>query len=1301
MRFQKKLSRRVLSFAAALVTGISSVGIGSLSGSVLLASAEEDTSTHEHSYDTGNTNGFGNCPKCNATVYQPATETTDKYDIDDDGMKETVYEISNAGQLYWFAGLVNGTLDGVEQNTLANAILTANITVNENLLDSLQYDEENNVSNGSDFITWTPIADWMGNRTTQYSGTFDGNNKTVSGLYFNGDSTCIGLFGSSESDGNIKNVGVVDSYFKGNDSVGGVCGNNAGTITNCYNAGNLTAIESSATIGGICGYNNGGTIANCYNTGTITATGSTPSVGGVCGFSTAPISNCYNIGTVTATGSDADISGICGYYFGSITNCYYLADTEDENGGKTAEQFKSSEVAYLLNGSKSEGDTVYFYQNLSGENADALPVLDNTHSVVYFGESCKTGDISYINKDEFHDFDENGFCTKDSTHYQPATLNETTGNYEISNAGQLYWFAAFVNTTGSSFDDYPNINASAVLKKDIVINEGDLSGYDGISANSWRTWTPIGKFRYGYYTGTFDGQGHTISGLYCDANSRSYTGLFEYNRGIIQNVGIVNSYFKSENTVGGVCGDNEKIIKNCYNTGTVSGVDTAGGVCGYNCGTLENCYNTGTISGTGNYIGGVCGDNYIDSSNNGIVKNSYYLDTCAAEGTTFTNDDGISKTADQFTNGEVAYLLNFHQTIGKDEIPTLNEQARAVVRLTLTYDETFGDDADTKEFYYNAADEVTLEESADKAYTYRYFDGETELTEDIYLMTGDAMLTVKKEAVKITVPADVDKLELTYKKAMTEVDLSDCVENAADLGELTFKVDDASQLPEGLELSADGTLSGTPAKAADSVKTTVIVTAKNGETAKIKLTFQIAKADPTVEVTVDGDSHTEGDLVSGLKLILSGNNTKGLAEIISEIKALTAGENTLTWKFTPEDSENYNVVTGTVVVNAQTTTTTTATTTTTTTTTTTGETTSATKATTTTTSGTTSATKATTTTTSGTTSATKATTTTTSGTTSATKATTTTTSGTTSATKATTTTTSGTTSATKATTTTTSGTTSATKATTTTTSGTTSATKATTTTTSGTTSATKATTTTTSGTTSATKATTTTTSGTTSATKATTTTSGTTSATKATTTTTSGTTSATKATTTTTSGTTSATKATTTTTSGTTSATKATTTTTSGTTSATKATTTTTSGTTSATKSGTETSTLSTETSTLTTTSSTTSVTNIADEDLCSWALNDYLKKTGVIAVNAEITARSENAYEITLTDLNGNVLDVYTVDPKTGTGTDSSNTEVNLPQTGNNVMTTWFLCIGAMLFLAFGFGAVKASGVCRRKEDE
>ena len=374
-----------------------------------------------------------------AIVYQPAVETTDKYDIDDDGEKETVYEISNAGQLYWFAGLVNGTLDGVEQNTLANAILTANITVNENLLDSLQYDTEGNVSNGSDFITWTPIADWMGNRTTQYSGPFDGNNKTVSGLYFNGDSTCIGLFGSSESDGNIKNVGVVDSYFKGNDHVGGVCGNNAGTITNCYNAGNLTAIESSATIGGICGYNNGGTVTNCYNTGTVTATGSVASVGGVCGCSTAPISNCYNIGTVTATSSGADISGICGYNFGPVTNCYYLADTEDENGGKTAAQFASGEIAYLLSQGctvgEGEGAVTYsgsVWGQALGGNGDTYPVLDSTKRVYqvdkYDGCEGKPGSSTkgYSNQStsiyEEHKYEAD---TTDSTKHKCSICNGT------------------------------------------------------------------------------------------------------------------------------------------------------------------------------------------------------------------------------------------------------------------------------------------------------------------------------------------------------------------------------------------------------------------------------------------------------------------------------------------------------------------------------------------------------------------------------------------------------------------------------------------------------------------------------------------------------------------------------------------------------------------------------------------------------------------------------------------------------------------------------------------------------------
>lgn len=72
-------------------------------------------------------NGFCACNN----VYQPADLTTDKYDIDGDKINDEVYEISNAGQLYWFAGLVNGTLSGVTQNTSANAVLTADIVVNK------------------------------------------------------------------------------------------------------------------------------------------------------------------------------------------------------------------------------------------------------------------------------------------------------------------------------------------------------------------------------------------------------------------------------------------------------------------------------------------------------------------------------------------------------------------------------------------------------------------------------------------------------------------------------------------------------------------------------------------------------------------------------------------------------------------------------------------------------------------------------------------------------------------------------------------------------------------------------------------------------------------------------------------------------------------------------------------------------------------------------------------------------------------------------------------------------------------
>ena len=191
--------------------------------------------------------------------------------------------------------------------------------------------------------------------------------------------------------------------------------------------------------------------------------------------------------------------------------------------------------------------------------------------------------------------------------------------YQISNADELYWFAALVNGDRSVLGTTipPNPKSCAKLMNDITVNEGVLDASGNLnSGKPFIEWTPIGIHLK--YSGTFDGQGHTVSGLYLDNTGTSYVGLFGINCGTIQNVGVVDSYFNGEDCVGGVCGMNwhdgtegimSVTITNCYNTGAVNGRHYVGGVCGYNkirTGDdgkqvlITDCYNTGKVSG---YIG--------------------------------------------------------------------------------------------------------------------------------------------------------------------------------------------------------------------------------------------------------------------------------------------------------------------------------------------------------------------------------------------------------------------------------------------------------------------------------------------------------------------------------------------------------------------------------------------------------------------------------------------------------------------------------------------------------------------------
>ena len=387
-----------------------------------------------------------------------------------EGTVEKPFKISNREELYWFARLVNGTLQGEEKDVSANAILMNDITVNEGVLDAV------NKGQVSDFIEWEPIGTSYTDDKA-YSGTFDGNKHTISGLYFNKPTShYVGLFGCIGANGKISNVGVLDSYFQfgaqgggvcgvnygelqkcSNSStvsgtgdnaqnVGGVCGSNSGTIKSCYNTAsvsgqyyvggvcgnnsgtikscyNTASVSGQYFVGGVCGNNKGvtSTITNCFNEGPVSGTGDNAQyVGGVCGCNyDGTITNCFNKGTVSGTGDS--VGGVCGINRDDITNCYYLSGTDsngkggiggnDDESGKAVEmsikQFKSGEVAWLLNGSTStpaEGSTLAWYQKL-GENADAYPVLKSTGDNTVYNASLFSCDGTtrigeYANKPE-------------------------------------------------------------------------------------------------------------------------------------------------------------------------------------------------------------------------------------------------------------------------------------------------------------------------------------------------------------------------------------------------------------------------------------------------------------------------------------------------------------------------------------------------------------------------------------------------------------------------------------------------------------------------------------------------------------------------------------------------------------------------------------------------------------------------------------------------------------------------------------------------------------------------------------
>ena len=391
----KKTLKKLTAFlTSVLMCGVSLLDFPAGSFNISLPSWAADEGGGIYVCDHAYINGF--CISCEA--YQPAVQVSDKYDLDGDGATESVYEIGNAGQLYWFAKFTNES----ESNSNADAILTADIVVNENVLnDELEL-------NKGDYRKWTPISSSDESNYREYQGTFDGNNHTISGLYFN-DTNYVGagLISTAAESSKIMNLGIVDSYFEAGAGSGAICGDSVGSIMNCFS---ICRVDGEMA-GGICGaYSNEINSSGNY------------------------FINCYSLSKV----SGIDSGTICGQSLGDIIidNCYINEEPaigmSDGSGGmviiKTIEEFENGTVAYYLaKGSSWHPIATPWGQNLdNGETKQDLPVLGGAK--VYQIEKyskCDKSDTpvtAYSNTDKTQVAEhiiENGFCVN-CDYLQPA-----------------------------------------------------------------------------------------------------------------------------------------------------------------------------------------------------------------------------------------------------------------------------------------------------------------------------------------------------------------------------------------------------------------------------------------------------------------------------------------------------------------------------------------------------------------------------------------------------------------------------------------------------------------------------------------------------------------------------------------------------------------------------------------------------------------------------------------------------------------------------------------------------------------
>ncbi|MBN2858306.1 MAG: right-handed parallel beta-helix repeat-containing protein [Candidatus Delongbacteria bacterium] len=535
------------------------------------------------------------------------------------GTESDPYQISNLYELEWIA------IDSTRWDK--HYIQTADIDATDT----------QNWNNGKG---WDPI----GNSSVSFTGSYNGQFFSIINLYIcRGSDSYIGFFGNSSS-ADFKNIVMVNADITGYMNVGCITGKNwYSDIENCFSTGSVTG---TTCVGGIVGENSSATIRNC---GSHCSVVSSLGAGGIAGTNVneAYIYDSYSTGHVLGYDDGGGLVGMM--HTSHIYNCYSksLVTGSYDSGGLVGSEFDPDDMKNYAHGIIQAGNKEFstvsasFWDfETSGQTTSAggtgLTTAEMQTLSTYtnagwdfVGETANGTEEIWAIDMTFND----GypcFSRQFSGVTAPAGSGTVFDPYRISSVENLLWITGSTERWDKNYIQTEDISVYAFMKGD--------------------GWSPIGNSTY-QFTGSYDGQGYSISGLYISRPEEGHQGFFGDVYGAdIKNFNLNSVNIEGNITVGGLIAQcDSSTVTNChvygslkgykniggligvvYNNSTITdcssscfveGYQIIGGLSGYNTtySTISDCYSTGTVAATDNYAGGLVGIN----SNTSLISESY------------------------------------------------------------------------------------------------------------------------------------------------------------------------------------------------------------------------------------------------------------------------------------------------------------------------------------------------------------------------------------------------------------------------------------------------------------------------------------------------------------------------------------------------------------------------------------------------------------------------------------------------------------------------------------------------------